>query len=160
MKATTIPSNNTSSFETPNIDIHEFNIKEATNCTHMWTAEEWTIKNAPNVCYDAWYQQPEQNNLWDYNIKIIPEKERPCFPSPAVTTRQQHNAASGEHQERFSRATTPAASVWTPAIPVGRRVGQGHHQYSGAISLGSVAHRSRLTLPGDVRTRPLQSARP
>jgi len=47
LKATTIPPNNTPSYETPDVDIPELNIKEAPNSTHMWSAEEWAIRNAP-----------------------------------------------------------------------------------------------------------------
>jgi len=40
LKATTIPPNNTPSSVTADIDIPELNVKEAPNCTHMWSAEE------------------------------------------------------------------------------------------------------------------------
>jgi len=96
LKATTIPPNNTLSSETPEIDIPELNLKEAPNRTHMWSAEEWAIRHAPIARYEPWGPQPSQNNPWDYNIKIVPDEERPSFLSAAVTTRSQRNAASGE----------------------------------------------------------------
>jgi len=96
LKATTIPPNNTSSSETPDIDIPELNVKEAPNRTHMWSAEEWAIRNAPITRHEPWAQQPAQNNPWGYNIKIVPDEERPFFLSAAVTTRSQCNAASGK----------------------------------------------------------------
>jgi len=96
LKATTIPPNNTPSSETPDINIPDFNIKEAPNRTHMWSAEEWVIRNAPIARHEPWGQQPTQNNPWDYNIKIVPNEERTPFLSTAFTTRSQRNAASGE----------------------------------------------------------------
>jgi len=96
LKATTIPPNNTHSSDTPDIDIPELNIKEAPNGTHMWSAEEWAIRNAPIARHELWGQQTAQNNPWDYNIKIVPDEERSPFLSAAVTTRSQRNAASGE----------------------------------------------------------------
>jgi len=96
LKATTIPPNNTPSSETPDIDIPELNIKEAPNPTHMCSAEEWAIRNAPIASHEPLGQQPVQNNTWDYNIKIVPDEERPSFLSAAVTTRSQRNVASGE----------------------------------------------------------------
>jgi len=96
LKATTIPPKNTPSSETPDIDIHGFNIKETPNRTHMWSAEEWAIRNAPIAHHEPCGQQTEQNNPWDYNIKIVPDEERPSFLSGTVTTRSQRNAASGE----------------------------------------------------------------
>jgi len=96
LKATTIPPNNTPSSETPDIDISKLNIKEAPNRTHMWSAEEWAIRNAPIAPHEPWGQQPAQNNPWDYIIKIVPDEERPSFLSAAVTTRSELNAASGE----------------------------------------------------------------
>jgi len=62
----------------------------------MWSAEEWAIRNAPIARHEPLGQQTEQKNPWDYNIKIIPDEERPSFLSAAVTTRSQRNAASGE----------------------------------------------------------------
>jgi len=96
LKATTIPPNNTPSSETPNIDILELNIKEGPNRTHMWFPEEWAIRNAPIARHEPWGQAPASNNPWYYNIKILPDEERPSFLSAAVTTRSQCNAASGE----------------------------------------------------------------
>jgi len=96
LKATTIPPNNTPSSDTTDIDILELNIKEAPNRTHMWSVEEWAIRNAPNARHEPWVQQPSPNNPWDYNIKIVPDKERPSFLCAAVPTRSQRNAASGE----------------------------------------------------------------
>jgi len=96
LKATTIPPNNTPSSETPDIDIPKLNIKEAPNRTHMWSAEEWAIRNDPIARHEPCGQEPSQNNPWDYNIKIVPDEERPSFLSAAVTTRSQHNAASRE----------------------------------------------------------------
>jgi len=96
LKATTIPPCNTPSSETPDIDIPELNIKEAPSRTHMWTAEEWAISNAPIARHNPWDQQNERNNPWDYNIKIVPDEEIPSFHSAVVTTRSQRNAASGE----------------------------------------------------------------
>jgi len=96
LKATAIPSNNTPSSETPDIDIPELTIKEAPNRTHMWSAEEWAIRNAPIARHEPWGQQTEQKNPWDYNIKIVPDEERPSFLYAAVTTRSQRNTASGE----------------------------------------------------------------
>jgi len=93
---TTIPPNNTPSAESTDIDILEHNTIEAPNYTHMWTAEEWGIRNAPIARYDPWDQQTEPNNPWDYNINIVPDEERPAFFSAAVTTRSQRNAASAE----------------------------------------------------------------
>jgi len=87
LKATTIPPNNTPSSETPDIDVPELNIKEAPNRTHMWSAEEWAIRNAPIARHEPWGQQRAQNNSWNYPIKIVPEEERPSFLSAAVTTR-------------------------------------------------------------------------
>jgi len=87
LKATTIPPNNTPFSETPDIDIPELNIKEALNRTHMWSAEEWAIRNAPIARHDQWDQQPERNNPWDYNIKIVQDEDRPSFFSAAGTTR-------------------------------------------------------------------------
>jgi len=95
LKATTILPNNTPSSETPDIDIPELNIKEAPNRTHMGSAEEWAIRNAPIAHHEPWAQQTEQNNPWDY-IKIVPDQERRSFLSAAVTTRSQRSAASGE----------------------------------------------------------------
>jgi len=96
LKATTIPYNNTPSSETADIDIPELNLKEAPNPTHMWSAEEWAIRNAPIARHEPWGQQTEQKNPCDYNIDIVLDKERPFLLSAAVTTRSQHNAASGE----------------------------------------------------------------
>jgi len=62
----------------------------------MWSAEEWAIRNTPIARHEPWGQQATQNNPWDYNIKIVPDEERPPFLSAAVTTRSQRNAASGE----------------------------------------------------------------
>jgi len=62
----------------------------------MWFVEEWPIRNAPIAHHEPWGQKNRQNNLWDYNIKIIPNEERPSLLSAAVTTRSQRNAASGE----------------------------------------------------------------
>jgi len=76
LKVTTIPPNNTLSSETPDIDIPEFNIKEAPNRTHMWSAKQWAIRNAPIARHEPWGQQPIQTNPWDYNIKIVPDEER------------------------------------------------------------------------------------
>jgi len=87
LKATTIPPNNTHSTETPDNEIPEFNINEAPYRTHMWAAEEWAIRNAPIARDLPWGQQSEQKNPWNYNIKIIPDEERPCFLSASVTTR-------------------------------------------------------------------------
>jgi len=99
LKATTIPPNNTPSSETPYIDIPELNIQEAPNHTHMWSAEEWAIRNAPIARHEQWGQQPTQDNPWDYKIMIVPDKERPYFLSAAVTTRSHRNPASGEASE-------------------------------------------------------------
>jgi len=96
LKATTIPPNNTPSSETPDIDIPELNIKEAPNRTHVWSVEEWAIRNAPIARHEPWDKQLAQNNPWDYNIKIVPDEERSPFLSATVTTRSQRNAASGE----------------------------------------------------------------
>jgi len=96
LKAATIPPNNTPSSETPDIDIPDFNVKEAPNRTHMWSAEEWAIRNTPIARQEPWGQQTEQKNPWDYNIKIVPDEERPSFLSAAVTIRSQRNAASRE----------------------------------------------------------------
>jgi len=96
LKATTIPPNNTPSSETPDIDIPELDIKEAPNRTQMWTAEEWAIRNALIARHNPWDQQTEGNNPWDYNIKILPEEERPSLLSAAVTTRSQCNTTSGQ----------------------------------------------------------------
>ena len=96
MKATTIPPNNTPSSETLDVDIPDLNIQEASNRTHMWSAEEWAIRNAPIACHDPWDQQPERNNPWDYNIKIVTDENRPSFLSAPVTTRSQRNIASAE----------------------------------------------------------------
>jgi len=96
LKATTIPPNNTPSSETPDIHIRDLNVKEAPNRTHMSSAEEWAMRNAPIARHKPWGQQTEQKNLWDYHIKIVPDEERPCFLSAPVTTRSQRNAASGE----------------------------------------------------------------
>jgi len=62
LKAPTIPPNNTPYSKTPDIDIAELNIKEAPNRIHMWTAEEWAIRNAPIARHDPWNQQAEENN--------------------------------------------------------------------------------------------------
>ena len=96
MKAATIPPNNTPSCETPDIDIPELNVKAGPNCTHMWSAVEWAIGNTPITRYEPWVLHLAPNNPWDYNIKIVLYKERPSFLSTVVTTRSQHNAASGE----------------------------------------------------------------
>jgi len=96
LKATTIPPNNTPSSETPDIDIPELDLKEAPNRTHMWSAEEWAIRNAPIARHKPWGQQTEQKIPWDYNIKIVPDEERTSFLSATVTTRSQRNAASGK----------------------------------------------------------------
>jgi len=96
LKATTIPPNNTPSSEIPDIDIPELNLQEAPNRTHMWSAEEWAIRNAPIDRHEPWGQQTEQKNPCDYNIKIVRDEERPSFLSAAVTTRYQCNAASRE----------------------------------------------------------------
>jgi len=96
LKATTIIPNNTPSSETPDIDIPELNIKEASNRSHMCSPGEWAIRNVPIARHEPWDQQPAQNNPWDYYIKIVPDKERPPFLSAAVPTRSQRNAASGE----------------------------------------------------------------
>jgi len=99
LKGTTIPPNNTPSSKTPDIDIPELNIKEDPNRTHMWSAEEWAIRNAPIARHEPWGQQTEQKNPWDYNIKIVPDEEKRSFLSAAVTTTLQCNAASGEASE-------------------------------------------------------------
>jgi len=65
----------------------------------MSTVEEWAILHAPIACHDPLDQQPKQNNLWDYNIKIVPDGERRSFLSTAVPTKSQCNAASGEASE-------------------------------------------------------------
>jgi len=96
LKATTIPSNNTPSSETPAIDIPELNLKKGPKRTHMWSAEEWAIRNASMARHEPWGQRTEQNNPWDYNIKIVPEKERRTFLSATVTTRSKRNTASVE----------------------------------------------------------------
>jgi len=96
LKATTIPPNNTPSSETPDIDIPELNIKESPNRTHMWSAEEWAIRNSRIARHEPWGQQTEQKNPWHYNIKIVPDEERPSFLSAAVPTRSQCNAVCGE----------------------------------------------------------------
>jgi len=87
IETTTIPPNNTLSSKTPYIDIPEINIKEASNHTDMWSAEEWAIRNARIARHEPWGQQTEQRNPWDYNIKIVPDEERRSFLSAAVTTR-------------------------------------------------------------------------
>jgi len=79
LKATTIPRNNTSSSETPDIDISELNLKEAPNRTQMWSEEEWAIRITPIARHEPWVPQPAQNNPWDYNIKIVPDEERPSY---------------------------------------------------------------------------------
>ena len=89
-----MPPNNIPSSETPDINIPELNIKEAPNRTHIWTAEDWAIRNAPIAHHNPWDQQTKWNNQWDYNIKIVPDKERPSFLSAAGTTRSKRNAAS------------------------------------------------------------------
>ena len=43
----------------------------------MWSAGEWAIRNGPIARHDIWGQQFVQNNPWDYNIKIVPDEERP-----------------------------------------------------------------------------------
>jgi len=40
----------------------------------MWPAEEWAIRNASIARRKPWGQQTEQKNLWDYNIKIVPDE--------------------------------------------------------------------------------------
>jgi len=78
------------------MDIPELNIKEAPNSTRMWSVEECAIRNAPIAHNELWGQLTETKNQWNYNIKILSNKERPSFLSAAVTTRSQCNAASGE----------------------------------------------------------------
>jgi len=96
LKATTISPNNTPSSKTPDIDILELNIKEALNYTHMWTAEEWAIRNAPIATHNPWDQQTKRHNPWDYNIKIVPDEKRYFFLSAALTIKSQCNTACGE----------------------------------------------------------------
>jgi len=96
LKATTIPPNITLSSETPDIDIPELNIKEGPNRTRMWSTEEWAIRNATIAPHEPWGEQTEEKNPWDYNIKIVPDEERPSFLSAVLTTRSQCNAASGQ----------------------------------------------------------------
>ena len=87
LKPTTIPPNNTPSSEISDINIDKLNIKEAPNRTHMWSGEEeWVIRIAPIACHNPYGQQPERNNPWYYNIKIIQEEETPMFLSAAVST--------------------------------------------------------------------------
>jgi len=119
-KTTTIPPNNTPSSETPDINIPEINIKEAPNRTHMWSAEEWAIRNAPIAPHEPWGQQTEQNNLWDYNIKIVPDEERSPYLIAAVTTRTQRNAASrearGSNQGHNSLLSPTNAMRYVPGV--------------------------------------------
>jgi len=96
LKATTIPPNNTHSYDTSDIDNPELNCEEAPNRTHMWSAEEWAIRNAPIARHEPWGPPNEQKNPWDYNIKIIPDEETHSFLSAAVNTRSHCYAASGE----------------------------------------------------------------
>jgi len=91
-----IESHHYPSSETPEIDIPELNITATPNPTHMWSAEEWAIRNAPIACHEPWGQQRDQNNPWDNNIEIVLDEERHSFFSTTGTTRSQHNAASGE----------------------------------------------------------------
>jgi len=105
-KATIIPPNNTVYYESQDIDIQELNINEALNSTHIWTAEEWAIRNTPIARYDPWYQQPERNNPRDYNIYIVPEEERTSFLSAATNTRSQRNAASAEASCKVTPTST------------------------------------------------------
>jgi len=128
LKATTIPPSNTPSSETPDIDIPELNIKEAPNCTRMWLVEEWAIRGAPIARHEPWGQQTEQNNPWDYNIKIVPDEERCSFLSAAVTTRSQHNAASGEasgsNQDHNTFLSTTNPMRYVPGVGF---IDQQHH---------------------------------
>jgi len=115
LKATTIPPNNIPSSETPDIAIPELNVKEAPNRTHMWSAEEWAIRNFPIARHEPWDQQTKQKNLWDYNIKIIPDEERPSFLFAAVTTRSPCNAASGEangFNQGHNTFLSPTNTMW------------------------------------------------
>jgi len=105
LKATTIPSNNTP--ETSDIDIPELNLKEAPNRTHMWSAEECAIRNAPIARHEPWVQQPAQKNPWNYNIKIVQDEERPSFFSAVVTNRSQCNAGSREASGSNQGHNTP-----------------------------------------------------
>ena len=47
-----IESHHYPSSETLEIDILELNIKATPNHTHMWSAEEWAIRNAPIACHE------------------------------------------------------------------------------------------------------------
>jgi len=114
LKATTILPNNTVSSETPDIHITELNLKEDPNRTLMWSAEEWAIRNAPIARYKPWGKQTEQKNPWNYNIKVIPDEERPYFLSAAVTTRSQRNAASRE----ASRSNQGHNTLLSPTNPM------------------------------------------
>jgi len=96
LKATTIPPNNIPSSETSNIDIPDLNIKESPNRSHMWSVEEWAIRNAPIARKDPWGRQSVQNNPRDYNLKIVPDEERTPVLSAVVTSRSQRNISFGE----------------------------------------------------------------
>jgi len=128
LKAPTIPPNNTPSSETPDIDIPELNVKEAPNRTYMWSAEEWPIRNPSITRHEPWDQQPAHNNPWDYNIKIVPDEERPSFLSAAVTTRSQRNAASGEasgsNQDHNTLLSPTNAMGYVPGVGF---IQQQHH---------------------------------
>jgi len=80
----------------------------------MWAVEEWAIRNTPIARHEAWGQQNEKNNPWDYNIKIIPDEERRSFLSAVVTIRSQYNAASGEASGSHQSHNT----LLSPTIPI------------------------------------------
>jgi len=74
---------------------------------------EWAIRNVPIARHDPWDQQPERNNPWDYNIRIIPDEERPSFLSAAVTARSQCTTASRE----ASRSNPGHSTLLSTTIP-------------------------------------------
>ena len=156
MKAITIPPNNTPFSETPDIVIPQFNPKEATNCTHMWSAEEWAIRNTPIARHELWVQQPVQNNSWDYNIKIVPDEERPSFPSAVVTTRSQCNVASGE----ASRSNQGHNTLLSPTNAMRYRTGVGfmHQQHYTTIEEHNLVHepqaQEKSSIPPSPTTTP------
>jgi hypothetical protein len=79
----------------------------------MWTAEEWAIRNAPIARHTPWNQQAEQNNPWDYNIKIVPDQEERTFLSASVTTRSQSNIAPAQ-ASGLPLGEIPSAPPTTP----------------------------------------------
>jgi len=93
----------------------------------MWTVEEWAIRNAPIACYEPWVQQPSQNNPEDYNIKNVPDEERPSILSATVSTRSKLNAASVE----TSGSKQGHNSLLFPNNPMRSMPAEGfiHHQH-------------------------------